>query len=58
MFQARQLILENGLILGTLEQYPQVGLHTWSLPLGTIKASQIVVLNEDMLLLLNKSSYK
>jgi len=27
-------------------------------PLGTIKASQIVVLNEDMLLLLNKNSYK
>jgi len=26
--------------------------------LGTIKASQIVVLNEDMLLLLNKNSYK
>ena len=26
--------------------------------LGTIKASQIVVPNEDMLLLLNKNSYK
>jgi len=30
--------------------------NLWSL--GTIKASQIVVLNEDMLLLLNKNSYQ
>ena len=33
---------------------------TWNitLPLGTIKASQVVVLTEDMQLLLNENSYK